>query len=177
MANQDASASQYINTMVFAVVAGIISAMLLLLVMNASEAVKQFSIAIITVEIGIVLIIALAIYQIISYERRRFKQAVDGTMNLVTMKSCPDYWTLSNGTSCRNMFTLFDKDETGKYVRYIIIGKAPGATDRTNVPVVSLKDYSNVTVRDACSKKLESVPDHPWTDLTAVCDSYHLGTR
>ena len=174
MANQDASASQYINTMVFAVVAGIISSMLLLLVMQGSEAVKQFSVLVITVEVGIMLIIVVAIWQIIAYERRRFKQAVDGTMNLLTMKSCPDYWTMSDGKTCKNKLTLFDKNDEGKYTQYVIIGKGAGANEGTSVPVINLANYTNVTVRDACTKKFDTLPNHPWTDLGAVCNSFHL---
>lgn len=174
MANQDASANHYVNTMIFSVVAGIISSMLLLLVMQGSDAVKQFSVLVITVEIGIVMIILVAIWQIIRFERRRFKQAVDGTMNLMTVKSCPDYWTINNGRTCNNAFTSFDKNEDGRYVKYIIIGKGKTATDKTSVQDVNLSDYNNVTVLDACSKKHEKLPDHPWTDLNAVCNSFQL---
>lgn len=177
MANQDASASHYINTMVFSVVAGIISSMLLLLVMQGSDTVKQFSVLVITIEVGVVLIILAAIYQIIAYERRRFKQAIDGTMNMMTVKSCPDYWTLYDGKKCKNTHQLFEANDDGLYTKYVIHGNSTDTNtkDRTERSV-NLSDYSKVSVRDACTKKFDNLPNHPWTDLSAVCNSFHMST-
>jgi len=173
--------SQYVNTMVFAVVAGILSLMLLLLVMNASEMVRRYSAFIITVEVGLVLIIAVAIWQIIAFESAAAKNAKNMYDNLLAVKTCPDYWTTS-GTTCINAFT----SSTDPTVTYTIQGLAPGeegagaaaSTTPTTDPIwapqsVDLTTYNNKTIIAACQQAEASV-NAPWSDVRAVCDSYRV---
>ena len=150
--------SRYVNTMVFAIVAGIISLMLLLLIMNASDMVKQYSVFIITVEVGLVLIILTAIYRIVRFERKLRKENEVGLRNKVNVQTCPDYWTRS-GDTC-----------TSELVTPAYTLKLAGEK-RT----LDLNAYNNKTVADVCAQ----VKDNkilPWTDVVSVCDSYRILT-
>ncbi len=173
--------SQYINTMVFTVIAGILSLMLLLLIIYASETVAQYSVFIMTVEGGLILVIAVAIYQIIVYERRQMNQTMDGTQNRLSVSTCPDYWTMQgDGVTCQGQVRS-GKDQRGQYWRYTVLGtNLPSQIPDPMVPrSVSLSSLNNVSVATACnflssSTAPNKVSDVPWVDLRSVCDSYRL---
>lgn len=179
MATTDMS-SQYINTMVFAVVAGIMSLMLLLLIMYASDTVGRYSVFIITIEAGLILVIAFAIYKIIAYENKRNKEDKNGTENRLAVTNCPDYWTQAQNSTCKGNF-IPNVTSRGKYVRYTILGTTIPAKpyEVALAPkTVDLSTYNNLTVQKACAKLTDagsSVHDVPWTDVRAVCDSYRIG--
>lgn len=165
--------SQYINTMVFCIVAGIISLMLLLLVFNANDVVRTFSPLVITVEVGLIFVIILAIWKIIYYERSvesDAKKAYDAKLNVTT---CPDYWTLS-GKKCRNEF------QPHPNVTYRFFGKAE--IDDKPVREFKLADFNNLSVSQTCEKvqiggdgvnKLAS-GYVPWSQVDSICGSYRL---
>lgn len=168
--------SQYINTMVFCVVAGIISLMLLLLIMNASDLVRNYSAYIITVEIGLVLVIVLAIYRIIAYEQRLRKESINGTSNKLNIDSCPDYWT-RYGNKCVN---TFDAKPGGPTL--FVDGRSDMAAETDDVLVkkiathINLTSFDNRTISSVCNelRSPTRIPG-PWTDVRSVCDSYRLG--
>ena len=177
MASTDMS-TQYVNTMVFAVVAGILSLMLLLLIMYASDTVQQYSLFIMTVEGGLVLIIAVAIFQIIGYEQKHSKQRRDGTQNAITVMTCPDYWTMqADGKTC-NGRVVTGAASNGQFSRFTVLGKTlPPNPDKQDPLTMSLAKYNNVTVKDACAymdDPTHQVSAVPWIDLRSVCDSYRL---
>ena len=160
--------SQYVNTMVFAVVAGIISLMLLLLIMRASDTVKQYGAFIITVEIGLVVIIAIAVYRIIAFERRLDRDARAGTGLLMSVKTCPDYWTSVDGNMCITGFRA-----AGKPYSYRILGKDDRSKSENPVRMLQLSDYDGKSVQFACNQARAKV-GAPWTDVDAVCGSYRM---
>ena len=160
--------SQYMNTMVFAVVAGIISLMLLLLIMRASDVVQQYSAFIITIEVGLVLIILVAIYRIIAFERRRSNAAKVGADMRLSVKSCPDYWTNVDGNMCINSFRV-----AGKPYSYRIVGDDSVSDAKNPVQSLKLSDYDGQSVNFACNKANAKVRT-PWTEVKPVCDSYRL---
>lgn len=163
MASPDMT-SQYMNTLVFAVVAGIISLMLMLLVMYASESVREYSVFIVTVEIGLVLIIAVAIYRIIAFERRHSTAMKIGPEMKLPVSTCPDYWTNVDGDLCVNTFNV-----SGQNYRYRITGDAKAKPDQN----VRISDYNGQQINKACILARAKVTA-PWTDVKAVCDSYRL---
>ena len=160
--------SQYMNTMVFAIVAGIISLMLLLMIMRASDAVKQFSAFIITVEVGLVIIIGIAVYRIIAFERKRDSDAKAGTDLRMSVTTCPDYWTNVDGDLCINSFRA-----AGKPYTYRIIGSDQSSTAPEPVQSLKLSDYDGQSINFACNKARAKVSS-PWTDVDAVCGSYRM---
>jgi hypothetical protein len=162
-------AQQYVNTMVFCIVAGIVSLMLLLLIMSASEHVRRFSPFIITIEVGLVLVIVLAIVRLIMYEREALKANQLGLLNKLSVQTCPDYWT-RYGDTCVNGFST----SVNPNVTYRIAG-SPNANKDVMVTTLALSDYDNMTVVDACTK-VNALVQGPWTDVRSVCDSYRVGS-
>ena len=160
-------AQQYINTMAFCIIAGIVSMMLLLLIMTASERVRRFSAFIITVEAGLVLVIALAIWRLIAYERDVLKQNKLGLLNKLSVNTCPDYWTRF-GDTCVNGF----RTAANPNVTFRIAGTTD-ANKNMMATTISLKDYDDLTVADACTK-VSALVQGPWTDVRSVCDSYRV---
>lgn len=162
------SASHYINTLVFTVVAGIVSMLLLLLVLRASEAVRKFSVFIITIEVGLVLIMAVAIYRIIVQERRAYKHSVNGLNNLLQVVACPDYWT-RRGDTCYNTMI----SPANESVMFRMPSPGSGAADSSYS--INLKDYTGRPIAEVCEKASKTVGS-PWTAVTAVCDSFRIRT-
>jgi hypothetical protein len=171
--------SQYMNTMVFAVVAGIISLMLMLLIMRASDTVRQYSAFIITLEVGLVLIILLAITRIIVYERAKLKSSQIGQNNLIHVTTCPDYWTRTGDDECVNTF-IASPNYSYRITGVETVG-APGAPAPNPRRVLKLSDYDGKSIVQACNlvKTGSSAAGiaaivAPWTDVKTVCDSYRL---
>ena len=167
--NSAEQSSQYVNTMVFCIIAGIISMMLLLLIMSASERIKKLSTFIITVEVGLLVIIVLAIWRLIYYEHKALKQAQTATGNKLSVNSCPDYWTRYSDT-CVNGFST----SANPNVTYRVAGTATPADLAAQTSTISLTDYNNLSISDACMK-VQAQVQAPWTDVRAVCDSFKIG--
>lgn len=156
---------QYVNTLIFTVIAGIVSLLLLAMLWYASETMKQFNALIITIEVGLTAIILLAIIRIIQYERAAYKQQNAGSGMLLDVSSCPDYWTRNN-RMCISYFQADDGEKTTYYM-------AQPSTSTTGTPTLStlnLDDYNNRTIGDVCDKVSREVKS-PWTEVTSVCKS------
>ena len=151
--------SQYINTMVFCIVAGIISSMLLLLVFNANEVMRAYGPLVITVEVGLILIIIIAIWNIIAFERKVDRAAKDSFNAKLNVTSCPDYWTQS-GQTCKSTFSPHPN------VTYTF-GSDAAARE------LKLNDFNNLSVSQTCSKVNEKKYS-PWSQVDAVCGSFRL---
>ena len=160
---------QYVNTMVFCIIAGIISVMLLVLITTASERVRAYSPFIITIEVGLVLIIVAAVVRLIMYERTQLKSSKLGAQNRLSVNTCPDYWTRT-GNTCVNGFNSLANPS----VTYQITGTADANKSEMRT-TLSLDDYNNKTIQDACTHVAAHV-QAPWTDVRAVCDSYRISS-
>lgn len=162
----------YLNTMVFTVMAGVVSLMLLLLLMTGSELATEYAALIITLELGLVAVIIAAILRIYWYERRLSRASKNGLENQLAVKSCPDYWTMKEArdgsTSCVNTYTTPVAAGAG--------AMAPVTTFKTQATkdVVQLSDYNNKPIRTLCPMVKEL--NAPWTEVRAVCDSYRVPT-
>lgn len=84
--------SLYINTIVFAMIAGILSIVLLVVLLYA-PAFRTYVWGIATLEIGLVAIIVAAIIRVNRYEADIRKSAERGNAYLVSIDTCPDYFT------------------------------------------------------------------------------------
>ena len=172
------SDNRYFNTMVFAVISGILSLMLLLLLLYASETVRKFSTLIITVEVGLIMIIGITMFQIISFENKRLIQQQNSTDNLLSVNTCPDYWTMLEDNKCLSRFPLHSsKTRNGSFVRYTIIGKSlPNDPSTANPVTIKLSDYNNLPVSQVCTQLIsdDTLGNMPWTDVRAVCNSYRM---
>lgn len=102
---------EYFNTLIFTVITGIVS--LIVLCLLFFDFGKKFVYLIIVFELGVFIIIGMCIYEIVKAEGR--KKDVDGYT--IRLDQCPDYYSSVslNGTDyCMNWF--FGKDAFGKKV-------------------------------------------------------------
>jgi hypothetical protein len=167
----DNQTRQYVNTMVFAIIAGIVSLILLVLIFYASDLVNEYNPLIITIEVGLILIVAIAIYRIIANERAALKRSKNGVLNRLTVNTCPDYWVKTKGTQCINSFF----SPTTPHVQYYITGSPPLATSDASKDsqTIDLADYTDKKVSEVCAQFTTTLKA-PWTDVKAVCDSYRI---
>ena len=159
--------SQYINTMVFCVVAGIISLMLMLLVFNSNEAVREYAPLVITIEVGLILIIIAAIWNIIAYERAADAAAKNSFNAQLNVTSCPDYWT-QNGLMCTNSYS------PSSTVTYTMYGNTTPPATGSTVATFSLSNYNNNSVAQVCSNVYSQSNISPWSQVDSVCGSFRL---
>ena len=87
-----ASRRLYINTIVFAVIAAVVSLALLAVIIFVADA-RTFAYSIVTFEVGLIIIIIAAIVQIVRYEKRLRKEAEQGNAYIVNVDTCPDYFS------------------------------------------------------------------------------------
>jgi hypothetical protein len=177
------SSRQYINTMVFAIVAGILSLMLLVLVMT-NDGVKDFGPFIITLEVGLILAIVWAIVRIIRYELKSDQANKNGFEAALRVNTCPDYWRSSVNSEgkieCTNKFNVGTDPDT--YMT--VLGKGVVSVTSKTVPVaekmaqkVKISDYDNKTIAHVCGRVSNGNHDSvnsSWTDVKAVCSSYQI---
>lgn len=99
----------YFNTLIFTIIAGILS--LLLLAALFFDVLAQWKVFIITIEVGIFLIIGFCIWQIVANEALldKYKKAKNFDVDFTT---CPDYYItkmVDNKTICSNEYIVEDE--------------------------------------------------------------------
>jgi predicted membrane protein len=82
----------YVNTMIFAVIAAVMTVGLLALLFLIPKA-RTFAYAIVTFELGLIGIIIYAIFSIFKYESDLKKKASYEAAKVVSIDTCPDYFT------------------------------------------------------------------------------------
>jgi hypothetical protein len=172
MAELPDSSKHYINTMVFAIIAGIVSLMLLLMIMLASDSIKEYSVFVITVEVGLTFVIVAAIVRIVARERAAYKSARNGLANKLAVDTCPDYW-MRNNDLCTSAYQSQDPTLHGVPTPTFYMNGQTGTTvDPPRILHLNLSDYNNKSIADVCDKT--KALGYSWTDVRAVCDSYRL---
>ncbi len=154
----------YLNTVVFCLIAGVFSALLLVLLLFGGEAGSRMTTFVVTSEIGIIGVVIYAIIKVVTAERRARRETQNRMDNLIAVSTCPDYWTLS-GTKCLNSYTApvrMDGDD-GTRVDYTLPGKNAS---------INLADFDRQTLGKVCSKVREQ--ETAWTDLQTVCGTNRL---
>lgn len=187
-------AQTYVNTVVFAIVAGIVS-IALLIVLMMSESLTAYLFAIVTIEVGLLVIIINALYRIIAYEKNMRKAINNASKNSFAAENCPDYYTMRfsagpDGNSCKNMF-LGTTPERAPFAMYYVpsptyqsTGQGTSVIFAGNPPNDNINMASMQTMKmpDAC-KSVQGLPAEaddkkspnnynvPWTDLRPKCES------
>ena len=167
----------YINTMIFSIVAGIISLILLASLMFVPSS-RVFVFGIATIEVGLVTIIVVAIVSIIRYERSIKALAQQGANYLVKVDTCPDYFSntytkpssvqstslgsvistassveTKGGIKCSNGFTTPDGNKTYYFVK---LGcSAVNASDKScaiDSTIIDSTKY-NIQLKDMANMK------------------------
>ena len=154
----------YVNTIIFCLILKILSIIVLGLVLFdfAHPMIMYF---LITIEIGIITVIALALYSISSYEKRMVEEAKNLLKSRIDLMVCPDYFTRAEDDVCLNSYT------TGN-------GQFTYTIDNTSN--VSLTNYTNQQVDKVCARFTQDAFQNgiymsdsnvfPWTYLSSKCD-------
>lgn len=110
----------YFNTMIFTIITGIFSLLLLLVLLFQGG--RQFLPLIITVEVGAFLIILVCIAQIIVNERRKNKNSGD-LASFIKFVNCPDYYMkrfINEKEFCSNEHSYVDPMTKEVFIMKII---------------------------------------------------------
>ena len=191
------NAQIYVNTMVFSIVAGLLSIALLVALVFV-QSLNAYIYAIATIEVGLLAIIILSLYSIMAYESKVRKALTNAGKNSIAANSCPDYYTMrfsENGptnNTCRNFFS--GKMPSGsRYVMYYVpsgtytsvTGPKQGVVFSGNPADgnIKIKSLETMTMTDAC-KVIQGLPQEsdvekttannytiPWTDLRPKCEN------
>lgn len=188
----------YINTLVFTLVVGLLS-LLLLLGMIFTTAMGTYAWFVITLEVGFFAIILWNLIQITTYESRVRKMTHNAAKNSLVAQTCPDYFTMSYSTTgeteCINVF----KGVSPAKERFIMLFVPSTSSEQVvddatkstmtrftvNPPdmKIAMKTFEEKRVEDACKivqgrADLASSPSEPnnytvpWTDLRNKCEGF-----
>lgn len=120
MAKTDKSSRvSYFNTLIFTIISGIISLMLLFALLSTKVRETAFYF-IIAVEVGIFVVIAFCLWQIVYNESVLNSKKRDLLKQRLSFSECPDYYIKKeekDATYCLNNFTI--KDYSGTYAMRI----------------------------------------------------------
>lgn len=151
----------FINTLVFAIVASTVSVGILFMIV--ANVFPEYFLMMIIVEIGLVCLIFWALASIVNYDVKG-KTAADaaavGNLNV----SCPDYFkavydpTTGKIISCNGMGIELDNANTNKKYKY---------------DMGQLASYGG-TYGTACQNRSQNPPQFAWTSLTSKCDTLKL---
>jgi len=133
----------YLNTLVFAIIAGIISVLLLFVLMF--KKLREFTPFVITLEVGIFLVLFSCIGHIWIIESRLGRLRNQG-ISSIGFDSCPDYYVKRLDGSkefCSNEYVL--QDEYGKS---FIMKVYPANTDKVKIPLPTSHEQSMSTNTD-----------------------------
>lgn len=190
----------YFNTLVFTIITGIVS--LLLLTLFFFQIGKEYMVFLITLEAGIFAIIAVCIYRIVSFEKRKQSKA-DQNNYVMNFSTCPDYYVkrmVGDRTYCFNDYTSTDANGN-KYIMKLYpveVNGTPITMPATITPSNSVspsdylyekfelnaleKDSTLKTFKDKCAliyetpadkvQKYSHLPSLPWTFAASRCQSF-----
>ncbi len=183
--------TSYINTLIFTIIAGIVSVGLLVIILYAN--VDEYKYALITIEAGLIGVIVYALVRIYINESAAARMASNAHKNSLLAKNCPDYYTVINsaksGQMCNNTF----KGITPTGVPFVMVytPTARFTQNGTNHVVfhgnpadasIDIKKFEDKQVQEAClyvaGRPIEGDPDTkssnnysiPWTDMRSKCD-------
>jgi len=187
----------YVNTMVFSIIAAVLS-LALLLVMLYMPQVRSFMVGIVVLEVGLVAMILYSIISIYMYEAAQRKKAAETSNQLVSVDTCPDYFvrayadpavdSSNKGAICQNGYPSQDGSRKFFFVRRGCSSRSTteggcnlegAGTDAKNF-LVRLANYNSIKSNDLCSQVNTVDPakpfaNVPWTDVKSRCTSLSLG--
>ena len=159
----------YLNTAVFCLVAGVVSLLLLLVLLYGGEGAAQYTVFIVTVEIGLAIVVVASLITIVRKERAARQLAINGVSNKMAVSSCPDYWTYNSSTGvCDNTYTPPSLGGASDEATVTTTFTLPNSKNRTIKP----RDLDKKTISTVC-QEVGKVPE-PWTDLRPTCATFNL---
>jgi hypothetical protein len=153
----------YLNTLIFCVVAKIVTVILLSLLII--EKVRYFSFMLLTIEIGLIAIIVSALFVISRYNKKYQKMQNEFRKSKVSVLACPDYYVKTSqegSTYCEDIY----KTPDGKFI-YKFSEDLPNYFAR--IPIES--DFIKKTVEEVCQLTNESnYANMSWSSLKSKCN-------
>lgn len=155
----------YLNTTVFCLLAGVFSALLLLLLLYGGDVGSQLTVFVITAECGIMAVVIYALVQVVRAERRARRLAQNKADNLIAVTTCPDYYTQMGEDTCYKAYRAPARQ--GGTDGSSTIFAMPGAKDK-----VSLTAFNKMPLRKLCT--MVNDQQAPWTDVQSVCSANNM---
>lgn len=169
--------SVYVNTMIFTIVSGVLS-LILLLALVYVPTVGEYAVLILTVQFGLLAIIVQALVRLWWSQRKRDLEAETSVQNTLAVNFCPDYMVASvdgkNDVVCKNEYPL-----------------VAGATNPTNIwtdsqgnaiATIPLSGLTGKPIADVCSAINSTTPTStlltvstvnvPWVELRSRCSTF-----
>lgn len=152
--------NNYLNTLIFCVISKMITIFVLAFLLN--EKVRYFSYLLLTIELGLVTIIVVALYVLISYDKKMSKKQDEYNKSILSNLSCPDYYvqnTDSNNIVCTNVYTTPDKKFKYEF--------NPGLSQ-----IIQLEsNFQKKSIEDICNDIQDSTYSNvSWTTLRPRCN-------
>lgn len=151
----------YLNTLIFCVVAKAITIFILAFMVN--EKVRYFAFFLLTVEVGLIIIIVAALIIISSYDKKMTEQKDKFNKSKFSAITCPDYYiqTSQDGLRyCEDSYTTPDKKYT-----YIFNLTSDGYLSK--IPLET--DFQSKNIEEICDK-LQSYSNLSWTSVKSKCN-------
>ena len=157
--------SNYLNTLIFCIIAKAVT--LLLLILLLFDIGMTFSYAIITVEIGLVAIIAYTLYKVYAFQAAIDAAAAAASTAPPFLNTCPDYFVRSiqpetGDQVCSSKYTTSDGKKTYEFTTGVG-GAAIADQD------MSAMMQGNKAMSTLCNAQQNAVSGFSWTDLKSRC--------
>jgi hypothetical protein len=155
----------YLNTLIFCIIAKALT--LFLLVLLLFDIGWVFSYLILTIEIGLVMIIAWTLYKVYKFQKSIDALAAAAATAPPFVDTCPDYFvkTVSaetNDVVCQSKYDTTDKKNTYEFT---------GSGGTTGVPQQDMTQMTSSvkTFAAVCTAQQNNITDFSWTDLKGRC--------
>lgn len=169
--------TSYINTLIFVIIAKAVTLILLVALLNPTC--WKFSYLIITIETGLVAIIAWTLYRIYKIQEAIDEAAKAAATAPAMLDRCPDYFVRSVDAStkdqvCNNTYKTPDGKTTYTFTK--TDGTTAISTQNLTTMATGVKTMNNLcTSQQAGGSNANPIDAFSWTDLKARCgwmDSY-----
>jgi hypothetical protein len=162
MSSRNNSVQNYINTLIFCIVAKAITIILLGLLFT--DIGKQLAYFIITIEFGLISVIIVSIYQIVNYEKKKLGELDALRVSKVNIQSCPDYYTRRVGDDeravCENIYISPDNSHVYEF----------STSEFVPDDLFENKNFGQVCDRmQTIGGSGPNFNDTAWTDIKAKC--------
>lgn len=172
--------SVYVNTMIFTIVSGVLS-LILLLALVYVPSVAEYSVLILTIQVGLLAIILQALVRLWWAQRSKDIDMATSNRNTLAVTFCPDYMVASgdaSGVTCTNSYPVTDSSTP--------IAIWTGTPDHPNTAptMVTLANMTGKPIADVCMAADNPNPDPnsallttstayvPWTELRSRCKTF-----
>lgn len=166
----ESGVQNYLNTLIFALVAKTVT--LIILVALFFKVMQPFMYFFLTLEVGLIVIVTVAMVAIVRYDKRMNAERKKITESVVSLSACPDFYEQiivpsgpdAGSTVCSNQFQTSD----GKFTYKYIYGDPVQQEQLDSINIDQLVVKKKLT--EACGTVDNETYKHmPWTDMRSKC--------